>query len=152
MYNGFSLKGYVNLLQNQISSCWGIKPLFRQLWRGQAPTEADMGQREMTLAHRKHINHQSMQETNSIDHNTLRQNQNESSFSFENKQKKRKHTAKQMLFTVTHWWIRHRCSHRMLRTYSVFRKYSHSLKCLAFFNVSIAIFMVLYGTFLKFMC
>lgn len=45
MYNSFSLKGYVNLFQNQISSCWGIKPLFRQLWRGQAPTEADMGQK-----------------------------------------------------------------------------------------------------------
>lgn len=54
----------------------------------------------MDPTHRKHMNHQATWETNSIDHNTLLQNQNESSFSF--KERKEKYNKKEtMLFTHT---------------------------------------------------
>lgn len=55
---------------------------------------------EMAPTHRKRMNHQATWETNSIDHNTLLQNQNESSFSF--KERKEKNTTKGQIMLSTH--------------------------------------------------
>lgn len=59
-----------------------------QLLKWQAPAKTEKVQGEMAPTHRKQMNHQATWEANSIDHNTLLQNQNESSFSFKERKEK----------------------------------------------------------------